>query len=97
MDKNLKLKINETIRHIFKDVDLSSLSAHQKRQTIFSYLCGCLKYDFDLLEKIHNNADMIIIFYAVIGVVCYFFNKEWFNYLYVTPWNYIQSIFNKQQ
>lgn len=40
---------------------------------------------------------MIIIFYAVIGVVCYFFNKEWFNYLYVTPWNYIQSIFNKQQ
>lgn len=39
---------------------------------------------------------MIIIFYAVVGVVCYFFNKEWFNYLYVTPWNYIQSIFNKQ-
>lgn len=56
MDKNLKSKINETIRHIFKDVDLSLLSAYQKRQTIFSYLCGCLKYDFDLLEKIHNNA-----------------------------------------
>ena len=50
MDKNLKSKINETIRHIFKDVDLSLLSVYQKRQTIFSYLCGCLKYDFDLLD-----------------------------------------------
>lgn len=59
-------------------------------------------------EKVNNITDtqqpsywdiikMIIIFYAVVGVVCYFFNKEWFNYLYVTPWNYIQSKFNKQQ
>ena len=56
MDKNLKSKINETIKDIFKDVDLSLLSAYQKRQTIFSYLCGYLKYDFVLLEKIHNNA-----------------------------------------
>lgn len=60
-------------------------------------------------EKVNNITDtqtqpsywdiikMIIIFYAVIGVVCYFFNKEWFNYLYVTPWNYIQSKFNKQE
>lgn len=44
-----------------------------------------------------DNIKMIIIFYAIIGVICYFFNKEWFNYLYVTPWNYIQSKFNKQE
>ena len=56
MDKNLKSKINETIRHIFKNVDLSLLSAYQKRETIFSYLCGSLKYDLNILEKIHNNA-----------------------------------------
>lgn len=36
-------------------------------------------------------AKMIVIFYIILGVVCYYFNKEWFNYLYVNPYNYVRG------
>lgn len=37
-------------------------------------------------------AKMIVIFYVILGVVCYYFNKEWFNYLYVNPYNYVRGV-----
>lgn len=35
---------------------------------------------------------IILIFYVILGVVCYYFNKEWFNYLYVNPYNYLKNM-----
>ena len=35
---------------------------------------------------------IIVIFYVILGIVCYYFNKEWFNYLYVNPYNYIKGV-----
>lgn len=35
---------------------------------------------------------IIVIFYVILGVVCYYFNKEWFNYLYVNPYNYLKNM-----
>ena len=55
MDKDLELKISETIKSIFDGVDLRRLSGYQKRQMIFSHLCDNLEYDFDLLDRIHDN------------------------------------------
>ena len=55
MDKDLELKISETIKYIFDGVDLRRLSGYQKRQMIFSHLCDNLEYDFDLLDRIHDN------------------------------------------
>lgn len=55
MNKEIEDKINGTIKSIFSNVDISSLSQYEKRQKIFSYLCDSLKYDFELLNKIHDN------------------------------------------
>ena len=38
----------------------------------------------------------LIMLYIVIGVICYVFNKEWFEYLYMNPYNYITNLFNKK-
>lgn len=35
---------------------------------------------------------IIAIFYVILGIVCYYFNKEWFNYLYARPYNYLKSM-----
>ena len=40
-------------------------------------------------------AKMIVIFYVILGVVYYYFNKEWFNYLYVNPYNYVRGVTSK--
>lgn len=43
-----------------------------------------------------NNIGMLIIFYAILGVICYYFNKEWFDYLYITPYNYLKNFFKSK-
>lgn len=43
-----------------------------------------------------NNIGMLIIFYAILGIICYYFNKEWFDYLYMTPYNYLKDFFKSK-
>lgn len=38
----------------------------------------------------------LLMLYIVIGIICYVFNKEWFEYLYMNPYNYIINLFNKK-
>lgn len=38
----------------------------------------------------------LLMLYIVIGIICYVFNKEWFEYLYMNPYNYIRNLFNKK-
>lgn len=38
----------------------------------------------------------LLMLYIVIGFICYVFNKEWFEYLYMNPYNYIINLFNKK-
>lgn len=40
-----------------------------------------------------DTVKMIIIFYVIIGIICYNFNKEWFDYLYMKPYNKIKEMF----
>lgn len=40
---------------------------------------------------------VIVIFYIILGFVCYYFNKEWFNYLYVNPYNYLKNMSSKSK
>lgn len=34
----------------------------------------------------------LIVFYFIIGVICYFVCGKWFETLYVTPYNYIMNL-----
>lgn len=38
----------------------------------------------------------IIVFYFIIGILCYFFSPKWFNSLYKNPYEYILSLTKKE-
>lgn len=52
---DLDKKISQTIKIIFMDYDIDSLSKYEKREIIFDYLTSELSYNFALLEKIRER------------------------------------------
>lgn len=51
----LEKRLSQTIRIIFMDYNLSTLSQYEKREHIFEYLTSELSYDFNLLSKIRER------------------------------------------
>lgn len=39
----------------------------------------------------------ICIIYIIVGIICYFFNKEWFDYLYQTPFNKLKEMLQSKK
>ena len=52
---DLEKKISQTIKIIFMDYDMDSLSKYERREIIFDYLTSELSYNFSLLEKIRER------------------------------------------
>lgn len=50
-------RLYELYDDIFWGINVSELSAIEKRKTIYDYLVQTIKYDYDLLEGIKNNQD----------------------------------------
>lgn len=55
MKEIIKSKIEEDIKKIFGDMDISSLSDYEKRNMIFDYLSSNIQYDWILYSKILYN------------------------------------------
>lgn len=39
----------------------------------------------------------VIVFYFIIGIICYFVYGKWFETLYVTPYNYIKNLMKSEK
>ena len=44
-----------------------------------------------------NIVWIIIMGYVIIVILCYFFNKEWYKYLFETPKNKLLGMFHKSK
>lgn len=38
----------------------------------------------------------IIVFYFIIGIICYFFSPKWFEFLYQKPYKYILNLTKRE-
>lgn len=47
-------------------------------------------------DSIWKMIQTVVILYLCFGIICYFMNKDWWNALYIKPWNIFTGMFAKK-